>query len=155
MKRYKLIKNIQLIISGRFKDDSEALKTADKVCIDCFNDDFVDSIRNMSSCSLSVKGDNWKMEAEDIITRNYVLSKLEELGFKEIIPNLYRGVIKRSTENDSRWISNTIYFVYLEGSKGYYWEELCGSSYKDYEWMDSMGVYPEKDKDIKTFKMES
>lgn len=133
MKRYSLVKDIRVSITGRFENNEEALEAADKICNDCFNDNFVDSIRSANNCSLSVQSEDWEIDAKEIITKDYVLARLKEYNFEEIIPNLYRGIIQKHDEEEPEWILNKTYFVFLDRNKGYYWQESSNPSYLDTE----------------------
>lgn len=155
MKRYTISKDVTLTVKGIFNSEEEAIKEARDICKKNFNDELTTSWRHEDSCSFSIKDTDWVVKSsEEIINKEFILNKLKDLHFKEIIPNLYRGVIKEQGSERPEWITNKIYFVFLEKNKGYYWREIEGCSYKDFSWMDSTSNPSEIAGEVKTFKIE-
>lgn len=157
MRRYELKKRVTITVKGKFSNDKEALDTASRICRKQFGGNELDtSCTHDEDCFFAINSDDWGIKtSEEIMDKEYILNKLEELKFVEVVPNLYRGVVQSKNEGNPQYFINKIYFVYLERDKGYYWEDYaCVSSQENHSlaetWMTS-----DQRKKVKTFRIEA
>jgi hypothetical protein len=157
MRRYELKKSVTITVKGKFLNDKEALSMASSICRNQFGGNELDtSCTHDKDCFFAINSDDWSIKAsEEIIDKEYVLNKLKELKFVEVVPNLYRGIVQSGDGGNPQYFINKIYFVYLERDKGYYWDDYaCVSSQADHSiaetWIDI-----DRRREVKTFRIEA